>query len=189
MKKEEPSFPGNKKRFCSLEEMKKPKLCCYPNCFECPYSDCRYSRLEAEDYTETNQRDYFLYEDSTGRKYHKGTDKEYRDARQVAYRRNKRTYHDRSDYSRKYYQDHADEIKSHMRENYDTRKNTKKCRKYAKKNPEKRREYYRQYYEKNREKKIQQALKRYYAQKSEERENGSVQKHTPVILAGHKSDG
>ena len=24
----------------------KPKKCCYPNCFECPYDDCRYNGIE-----------------------------------------------------------------------------------------------------------------------------------------------
>lgn len=150
-----------------LAEMKKPKLCCHPNCFECPYSDCRYDRLETEDFTETNNRDYFLYEDSTGRKYHKGTDMAYRSARQIAYQRNKRVSRDRSDYNRRYYQEHAEEIKSRQRANYSTDRNTKKCRKYEKKNADKRKEYFRQHYEKNREKKLQQARERYYAQKSE----------------------
>lgn len=29
--------------------MNKPKKCCYPNCFECPYVDCRYDHLERQD--------------------------------------------------------------------------------------------------------------------------------------------
>lgn len=35
---------------------KKPLKCCYPNCFECPYVDCRYDGLE---YSETLQQDRF----------------------------------------------------------------------------------------------------------------------------------
>lgn len=30
----------------------KPKNCTYPDCFACPYDDCRYDRLEAEDFKE-----------------------------------------------------------------------------------------------------------------------------------------
>lgn len=151
--------------------MKKPKRCCHPNCFECPYTDCRYDRLEIEDFTETNNRDYFLYENSTGEKYHKGTDAEYRNARHVAYQRKNRKYYDRHDYNQKYYAEHGDEIKARKRKKYDREKNAIKCRKYAKEHAEERREYYRQYYERNRQKKLQQAKDRYYAKQSEAMES------------------
>lgn len=146
---------------------KKPPKCCHPNCYECPYVDCRYDRLEAEDFTETNNRDYFLYEDSTGMKYHKGTDKEYRNARTTAYHRNHRKCADKHEYNQKYYQEHSEEIKERMRADYDTEKNTKKCRKYAKTHKEQRKEYYRQYYLKNREKILNAAKERYERSKAE----------------------
>lgn len=142
-------------------KIKKPPKCCHPNCFECPYVDCRYGRLEVEDYTETNNRDYFLYEDSTGIKYCKGTDKEYRNARQTAYQRRNRKYVDRHEYNQKYYEEHSEEIKERMRSEYNTEENTKKCRKYAKSHKEQRKEYYRQYYLRNREKKLAVAKERY----------------------------
>lgn len=145
---------------------KKPPKCCYPNCFECPYADCRYDRLEAEDFTETNNRDYFLYEDSTGRKLHKGTDKEYRNARQAAYQRKNRKYVDRHEYNQQYYKEHGEEIKERMQSEYDTKKNTVKCRKYTRKHREQRKEYYRQYYLKNREKKLEAAKERYERSKA-----------------------
>lgn len=140
---------------------KKPPKCCHPNCFECPYVDCRYDRLEVEDFTETNNRDYSLYEDSTGEKLHKRTDKEYRNARQTAYQRKNRKYVDRHEYNQKYYVEHGEEIKERMRKEYDTKKNTVKCRKYARKHRKQRKEYYREYYLKNREKKLEIAKEQY----------------------------
>ena len=125
---------------------KKPKNCCHPDCFNCPYVDCRYDGLETSDYTETNKRDYDLYEDSTGRKYHKGTDSKYRNERQQAYHRENPRKRDQSLYLKQYYLDHRDEILKKKKENYDTKKNTKKCRKWRKKNIEKKREYDRQRY-------------------------------------------
>lgn len=140
---------------------KKPLKCCHPDCFKCPYVDCRYDRLEIEDFTETNNRDYFLYEDSTGRKLHKPMDKEYVRARNLAYQRRNRKYIDRHEYNQKYYQEHGDEIKERMHSEYDTKKNTIKCRKYSRTHKEQRKEYYRQYYLKNRSKKLKAAKERY----------------------------
>ena len=144
---------------------KRPPKCCHPNCFECPYTDCRYDRLEAEDYTETNNRDYFLYEDSTGQKLHKPTDKEYQNKRHTAYQRKNRKYVDRHDYNQKYYLKHGEEIKAKKRTNYDTKTNTIKCRKYRKKNLEKRKSYERDYYLKHAEEKRQKAREAYYRKK------------------------
>lgn len=146
----------------------KPPKCCHPNCFDCPYTDCRYDRLEVEDYTETNDRDYSFYEDSTGRKLHKGADKEYRTARQTAYQRRNRKYVDRHEYNQRYYKKKGDEIKERKRSEYDTKENTKKCRKYVKAHKKERKEYYRQYYLKNREKKIAMAKERYERMKRNE---------------------
>lgn len=64
----------------------KPKKCCHPNCFDCPYKDCRWQEMTSQDFSESNSRDYELFESATGWKYHKGTDKEYRNLRQMAYR-------------------------------------------------------------------------------------------------------
>jgi len=69
---------------------KKPPKCCHPNCFKCPYVECRWNDMTTDDYTETNRRDYELYEDSTGRKYHKGSDEEYRKNWVSAYNRSER---------------------------------------------------------------------------------------------------
>lgn len=60
----------------------KPKKCCHPDCFNCPYSDCIWDELTSSDMSETNDRDYQFYEESTGEKYHKGTDNEYRAERE-----------------------------------------------------------------------------------------------------------
>lgn len=144
---------------------KKPPKCTYPNCFECPYADCRYDRLEVEDYSESNNRDYELYEQETGRKYHKGTDLEYRRKREVAYQRRNKKYVDRHEYNQKYYKENAERIKEKMKENYDTKANTIACRKYRSKHKEQRKQYDRDRYEKNKEKKKQQAKERYYKNK------------------------
>lgn len=124
----------------------KPKRCCHPDCFNCPYKDCRYDGMETVDYTETNQRDYDLYEDSTGRKYHKGNDSDYRIARQQAYNRENPKPRDRKEYLKQYYKDHKQEILEKQKEKYDTAENTRKCRKWRIKNINKRREYDHQRY-------------------------------------------
>lgn len=144
----------------------KPLKCCYPNCFECTYSDCIYDRMEVEDYTESNKRDYEFYEQETGHKLHNKTDEEYRKKRQVAYQRRNRRYVDRREYNKKYYKENGDDIKEKAKENYDTEKNTIKCRKYRNSHLKERKEYDKQYYQKNKEKKIAQALERYYKGKA-----------------------
>lgn len=144
---------------------RKPKRCVYPKCFECPYVDCRYDRLEVEDYSESNNRDYELYEQYTGKKLHKKTDFEYRRNREVAYKRRKGTYIDKHEYNKNYYIGNADRIKDKRKENYDTKTNTIMCRKYRKRHQEERKQYDKEYYEKNKEKKKQQARERYYKNK------------------------
>lgn len=139
----------------------KPKNCTYPDCFSCLYKDCRYDRLEVEDFTETNNRDYFLREDSTGIKLHQSTDKAYRNARQTAYARRQGKYRDRREYNQQYYAEHREEIKEKKRSEYDTKKNTRKCRKWRRKHMEHEKERQRQYYLQNREKKLSYAKQRY----------------------------
>lgn len=145
---------------------KRPPKCCYPNCFECPYVDCRYDRLEAEDYTETNNRDYFLHENSTGYKLHKPTDKEYKAKRHIAYQRKNRKYVNQHEYNQLYYKENADKIKEKKKANYDRKTNTIKCRKYRKRHKEERKQYDKEYYEKNKERLKKQALERYYRNKA-----------------------
>ena len=36
---------------------KKPPKCCYPDCFNCPYADCRYDRLESDDFEPDQMED------------------------------------------------------------------------------------------------------------------------------------
>lgn len=139
----------------------KPKNCTYPDCFNCPYKDCRYDRLEVEDFTETNNRDYFIHEDSIGKKLHQPSDKSYRNARQTAYARRKNKYRDRHEYNQKYYEEHGEEIKERKRLKYDTKTNTKECRKYRRKHADYEKERQRQYYLQNRERKLAYAKQRY----------------------------
>lgn len=147
---------------------RKPPKCCYPDCGECPYKDCRYDRLEVEDYTESNNRDYEFYENATGEKLHKPSDKAYQIGRAIAYQRRNRRYLDRHDYNHRYYLLHSEKIKEKARVSYDTVKNTKKCRKYANQNREHLKEYQKDYYLRNREKKLEAARKRYQERKLEE---------------------
>lgn len=145
----------------------KPKNCCHPDCFHCPYNDCIYDRLEVEDFSETNDRDYWIYEDSTGKKLHQSKDKDYRNARKTAYNRKAGNHRDRHEYNQKYYAEHGKEIREKRKQNYDTKKNTAKCRKYRKKNKEHEKERQREYYLANREKKQEYARKRYEMMKGE----------------------
>lgn len=148
-------------------KIKKPPKCCHPSCFECPYADCRYERLETEDYTESNNRDYFLYEDSMGRKLHKPSDNEYRNARHTAYQRRNRKYVDRHEYNKQYYAQHGEEIKAKRRENYDTVENTKRCRRYYKKHKADKKSYDKARYEANKESIKERARQRYQEKKLE----------------------
>lgn len=140
--------------------------CVHPDCEHCPYKDCRWDTLTTADYTETNNRDYFLYRDSTGRALHKGSDPEYQYQRQLAYQREHRKPVDRHEYNQKYYAKHGEEIRQRQHDNYDTKENTKKCRKYRKKHLAKRKAYEKAYYQKNAEKKRKQALDNYYRKKT-----------------------
>lgn len=151
-------------------KIKKPAKCCYPNCLECPYLDCRYDRLEAEDYTESNKRDYEMYEAYTGEKLHKSTDRDYQIARRTAYQRKHRKYVDRHEYNQKYYAEHSEEIKQNMRDKYDTKKNTVKCREYRKSHNEKCKAYEKSYYEIHKEEIKRKAKDRYYKKKLEKLE-------------------
>lgn len=110
--------------------------------------------MTTQDFSETNDRDYELYEDSTGRKYHKGADKEYATQRNIAYNRENAKKRDRSDYAKEYYRNHSDEIKEKQRENYDSKKNTDRCRKWRAKNSEKKKAYDRERYLRRKEEKL-----------------------------------
>ena len=151
-----------------MKRNKKPPKCCHPDCDKCPYVDCRYDRLEVEDYTESNNRDYELYESRTGKKLHKQSDKEYRNKRQTAYQRKNRKYVDRHLYNKQYYAVHGEEIKQKKKQNYDTEQNTIKCRKYRKKHSAERKDYDKAYYEANKELKKAMARQRYYEKKKGE---------------------
>ena len=103
-------------------------------------------------------------------KYHKGTDKEYRSGREVAYQRENRKKYDRTEYRRRYYLKHREEIIKKVTENYDTKKNTARCKKYRQKHLEQRQAYERRYYEEHKEQKKIQARERYYRKKYENSE-------------------
>lgn len=123
-----------------MKEMKRPPKCCKPDCFNCPYVDCRYDGMDAEDYSETNNRDYELYKDDTGRCLHRPEDKLYKSARQVAYRRAN------PEYLRQYYINHRGRILAKRKSEYETDKNTATCKRWREKNKDKKRAYDRKRY-------------------------------------------
>lgn len=124
----------------------KPKKCCHPDCFHCPYVDCRWDELTSRDMSETNNRDYQLYEESTGEKYHKGTDNEYRAERERVYRKEHPVKRDRSEYNKQYYLKNKERIKKNRSSSYDTACNTKQCKKWRKSHMEYKKEYERKRY-------------------------------------------
>lgn len=124
----------------------KPKKCCHPDCFHCPYVDCRWDELTSSDMSETNNRDYQLYEESTGEKYHKGTDNEYRAERERLHRKEHPVKRDRSEYNKQYYLKNKERIKKKRSSSYDTDCNTKQCKKWRKSHMEYKKEYDRKRY-------------------------------------------
>lgn len=140
---------------------KKPLKCCHPDCLHCPYKDCRYDRLEAIDYSESNNRDYDHHEAWTGKKLHVHADKIYQTKRQTAYMRNHRKYYDRHNYNQRYYSEHKEEICQKQRAEYNTKKNTRKCKEYRKNHRAERQAYEKSYYEKHKEEIKARARERY----------------------------
>jgi len=144
---------------------KKPPKCVHPDCFNCPYVDCRYDALEASDYTETNNRDYEHYESYRGEKLHRNAGKEYRNARQTAATRGNRPYVDRHEYNKTYYKIYREEILAKNKASYDTEENTRKCQKYVKKHSKEISNYLSNYYQKYADKKREYARLRYHQKK------------------------
>jgi hypothetical protein len=123
------------------------------------------------DYSETNDRDYWLYEDSTGDKYHKKADREYQNARSTQYHREHPEHRSKKqypEYQKKYYQEHRERIIENQRLKYDTAKNTERCRRYREENAEMIKCYQREYYIAHAEEKRRKARERYYARKKEQ---------------------
>lgn len=148
----------------------KPKKCCYPNCFDCPYADCRYDRLEYDDFKETNQRDYEMHKAYTGEFLHREKDSTYRNKASSALQRRKRETGKvksvtRTEYNKMYYELHREEILEKSKLNYKTKKNTIRCRKWRKKNKEKKSSYDKERYENNKERIKERARQRYHNKK------------------------
>lgn len=146
----------------------KPKRCTFPDCFSCPYKDCCWGTITTTEYTETNERDYWLFEDSTGQKYHKGADSAYRNARQTQYRREhpeKRSKKQYPERRREWYLQNRERILEQRKLSYDKAANTAKCREYRKSHLEERKAYDRAYYQRNRERILSRVKDRYRARK------------------------
>lgn len=146
---------------------KKPPRCCYPDCFNCPYADCRNDQLEAEDYSESNTRDYEHYEAWNDEKLHRNAGKDYHIGRQTAAKRGVRPYVDRHDYNQSYYNRRREEILDKIKVNYDTNINTERCRKYVTTHYELTKQYQSDYYSRNAEKKREYARLKYHQKKAQ----------------------
>ena len=71
---------------------KKPPKCCYPDCFNCPYADCRYDRLESEDFEPDQMEDVpesVLKARTRARKYENSHKEENRERSRKWYAENK----------------------------------------------------------------------------------------------------
>ena len=79
---------------------KKPPKCCAPDCFNCPYVECRYSGMEIEDYLDGTEVEEFVNPISS------------EDARN-------------REYQRKYRERHPNEIKQRRKKYYD--ENSARC--------------------------------------------------------------
>ena len=105
----------------------KPKHCTIPDCFSCPYKDCRYQQMTIEDYIEQNQRDRDHSEhelpeyqqrsfDNSGRKeyfrnyYRKNREHRSRMSKEWRRRTHYKDESDRREYYKKYYQTHRAEM-------------------------------------------------------------------------------
>lgn len=152
---------------------KRPDDCRYPDCFNCTYPDCVWDGMTSAEYTDTNKRDYAIYYESTGYKYHKkDPDQEYRKSRDSAYKsehpeKRKEDPEKRLRRHREYYWSHREEIRKKMRARYNTEENTLRCRKYRQEHLEERKEYDRIRYRLNAEKFREQRRERYWKQKQE----------------------
>ena len=114
----------------------KPKFCTIPDCFSCPYKDCRYSQLTIEEYVEQNRRD-----------------REHEERRvRGEYQQRSFDNSGRNEYYRKYYQEHREEMSRSARE---WRRRTHY------KDETDRRDYYKKYYQTHREEMLKRAKDRH----------------------------
>ena len=113
-----------------MAKFEKPSLCTHPDCFSCPYKDCRYEQMTVEEYVESNKRD-----------------KEYKEPLPLMeYKQRSFDCSGRKEYYRNYYQKNR-EHKNRVSKEYRKRTNYKVSWDH-------RREYYKQWYSEHREEKI-----------------------------------
>lgn len=137
----------------------KPLKCCHPNCFECPYDDCKYDRLETQDYDSSKCLDLEIL--GRNKNYIQANIQDIRCRRNSVVRGN-RKYYDRHEYNKKYYSEHKEEIKEYVKSKYNTKDNTEKCRAYVKSHSKVVQTYQKSYYERHKEELKIKAKERYY---------------------------
>lgn len=132
-----------------MDKSQKPQGCTYPDCFSCPYSDCRYSTMTPADFTEQNRRDAEHRERPVATK---------------EYQQRSEAEDGRKPYYREYYQRNREHK---LIRNREYRKNhPAKIREIQEAARGTRNEYYREYYQKHKAKKNAQAMERYYELKN-----------------------
>lgn len=73
---------------------KKPPKCCVPNCFNCPYVECRYSGMEIEDYLEGDEIEEFVNPISAKDARNKEYQRRYREKHREEIRQRNKKYYD-----------------------------------------------------------------------------------------------
>lgn len=138
----------------------KPSLCCHPNCFACPYEDCKYERLEAIDYDISRKIDL---DNSENHKLHR--DDAAIKGKHNAKKRGTRKYVDRHEYNKLYYEAHKEQIKASRKARYQRQEKSELSRK----------EYQAQLYQVQKEERKRKARERYYEKKRLEQSLSELQ--------------
>lgn len=97
---------------------KKPPKCCYPDCFSCPYVECRYDRLESDDFEPDQMEDVpesVLKARARARKYANSHREENRERSRKWYAENKERDNERS---KRWRQENKARIAARRRKNW-----------------------------------------------------------------------
>lgn len=156
-----------------MADKSKPELCTLPDCFSCPYEDCRYEQMTLDDYVEIRLREKSISA-NTGRKCQDIREykrRYYLDNREEIKLRAKKYYTDHLQQERsrmrKYYETHIEEMRERDRKYYEEHRDEILERKRQRSRTEDFREKRRKYREENRER-INAARRERYARKKQE---------------------
>lgn len=117
--------------------MDKPKLCCHPNCFECPYDDCKNENLYDSDFSTDKQAGVVKYKENTY--YGENREERLKKAKEYYYRNRERILAQK----KKYRDANLELVRQRERDYYELNKEhirlqkKESCKKYYEKNKEK----------------------------------------------------